>query len=79
MTGKRKRQLILAVKISFSSTVMFLLYRSIPLEELKEVMVSLNYFYFLPICLLLFVNTVLSALKWHLFLSADGVDIPCQR
>ncbi|MCW5209282.1 flippase-like domain-containing protein [Desulfobulbus sp. US1] len=76
MNGKRKQQLIFAVKIVFSSTVMFLLYRSIPLEELKEVMASLNYFYFLPICLLLFMNTVLSALKWRLLLSADGVDIP---
>ncbi|MCI5120187.1 MAG: UPF0104 family protein, partial [Candidatus Electrothrix sp. AUS4] len=75
MSGK-KRNLLLLVKIVFSTTLMYILYRRIPLEELKAVMGSLNYFYFLPICLLLFVNTVLSALKWRLFLSADGVDIP---
>ncbi|MCI5207397.1 MAG: UPF0104 family protein [Candidatus Electrothrix sp. ATG2] len=76
MSGKRKRQLMLLIKVCFSSTLMFLLYRRIPLEEMKAVLASLDYFYFLPICLLLFVNTVLSALKWRLFLSADGVDIP---
>ncbi|MCI5165361.1 MAG: UPF0104 family protein [Candidatus Electrothrix sp. GM3_4] len=76
MSGKRKQQLIFVVKITFSSTVMFLLYRKIPLGELKEVLASLNYVYFLPICLLLFMNTVLSALKWRLFLLADGVNIP---
>jgi uncharacterized protein (TIRG00374 family) len=76
MSGKRKQQLLLVVKIVFSSTVMFLLYRKIPLEDLKEVMGSLNYLYFLPICLLLFTNTVLSALKWRLFLAADGIEIP---
>lgn len=76
MSGKKKKQLFLFLKIAFSSTLMFILYRRIPLEELKEVMGSLDYFYFLPICLLLFVNTVLSALKWRLFLAADGVDLP---
>ncbi|WPD21022.1 MAG: lysylphosphatidylglycerol synthase transmembrane domain-containing protein [Candidatus Electrothrix scaldis] len=75
MSGKKKNLLLLA-KIVFSTTLMYILYRRIPLEELKEVMSSLNYLYFLPIGLLLFVNTVLSALKWRLFLSADGVDIP---
>jgi uncharacterized protein (TIRG00374 family) len=75
MSGKKKN-LLLLVKIVFSTTLMYILYRRIPLEELKEVMSSLNYLYFLPIGLLLFVNTVLSALKWRLFLSADGVDIP---
>lgn len=67
---------MLLIKVCFSSTLMFLLYRKIPLEEMKVVLASLDYFYFLPICLLLFVNTLLSALKWRLFLSADGVDIP---
>lgn len=76
MSGKRKRYLLLIIKIVFSSTLMFILYRKIPLEDLKEVIGSLNYLYFLPICLLLFSNTVLSALKWRLFLIADGVDIP---
>lgn len=46
------------------------------MEDLQEVLASLNYLYFLPICLLLFMNTVLSALKWRLLLAADGVNIP---
>ncbi len=73
---KNKKRLILAFKILFSSTLMFLLYRKIPLEELKGVLASLEYIYFIPICLLLLINTVLSALKWRLFLLADGVNIP---
>jgi uncharacterized protein (TIRG00374 family) len=79
MSGTKKKQLVLVFKILFSSTLMFLLYRRIPLDDLKGVFVSLEYIYFVPICLLLFVNTVLSALKWRLFLLADGVDIPLSR
>ncbi len=75
----KKKQLILAVKILFSSTLMFLLYSRIPLDELKGVFTSLEYIYFVPICLLLFTNTVLSALKWRLFLLADGIDVPLLR
>jgi hypothetical protein len=74
-----KKQLVLVVKILFSSTLMFLLYRKIPLDDLKGVFASLEYLYFVPICLLLLVNTLLSALKWRLFLLADGIDIPLLR
>ncbi|MCI5148077.1 MAG: UPF0104 family protein [Candidatus Electrothrix sp. MAN1_4] len=76
MSRKRKRSLFLVLKILFSSALMFLLYRRIPLHELKDVFASLEYIYFVPICLLLFMNAVLSALKWRLFLLADGIDIP---
>ena len=76
MNRKSKRQLFLVLKILFSSALMFLLYRRIPLDELKDVFASLEYIYFVPICLLLFMNAVLSALKWRLFLLADGIDIP---
>jgi hypothetical protein len=79
MSKKRKRQLFLVLKILFSSTLMFLLYRRIPLEDLKGIFASLEYIYFVPICLLLFMNAVLSALKWRLFLLADGIDIPLPR
>jgi uncharacterized protein (TIRG00374 family) len=72
---KHKGWLLLA-KVLFSSTLMFLLYRSIPSADLYEVLVGIDFRYFLPIALLLFCNTVLSALKWRLFLLADGVDIP---
>jgi glycosyltransferase 2 family protein len=73
---KRKQWLLLLAKILFSSTLMVLLYRSIPKADLYEVLLGIDFRYFFPIALLLFCNTLLSAWKWRLFLLADGVDIP---
>ncbi len=70
-----KKKYLLAFKLVFSCTLMYLVYRRIPMDGLRELLVSMDYRYLLPIAVLLFVNTVLSAWKWRLLLLADGVNI----
>ncbi len=74
--NKSRRRLLVAFKVLFSSTLIFLLYRKIPVDDLRDLLLEIDFRYFLPISLLLFMNTVLSALKWRLFLLADSVNIP---
>ena len=72
----RKKFLLLICKLLFSGGLLFLLYRKIPLQDLQGLLASVDYWFLLPIGVLLFVNTVLSAWKWRLLLLADGVNIP---
>ena len=72
----RKKVLLLICKLLFSGGLLFLLYRKIPLQDLQGLLASVEYWFLLPISVLLFVNTVLSAWKWRLLLLADGVNIP---
>ncbi len=76
MIKKRKKAALTIFKLLFSCTLMFLVYRKIPLDDLGGVLAGVEYRYFLPIAVLLFINTVLSAWKWRLLLLADRVDIP---
>lgn len=72
----RKKVLLIICKLFFSGGLLFLLYRKIPLQDLQGLLASVDYWFLLPIGVLLFVNTVLSAWKWRLLLLADGVNIP---
>ena len=76
MNRKTKKQLLIAFKVAFSCTLMFLLYRRIPLDGLRGLLASMDFRYLLPIALIMVVNTMISALKWRLLLLADGVNIP---
>ena len=71
----KKKTALLLGKLLISSGLLYLLYRKIPLNDVKEVLFSLETWYLVPIVVLLFVNTMLSALKWQLFLRADNVHI----
>lgn len=70
-----KRLLFNIAKLLFSGGLFFLLYRKIPLEDLQGVLATVDWLYLLPIGVLLFFNTVLSAQKWRLLLLADDVHI----
>jgi uncharacterized protein (TIRG00374 family) len=72
----KKKFLLIIFKLLFSCGLLFLVYRKIPMDGLRGLLASMDYRFLLPIALLLFVNTVLSALKWRLLLQADGVNIP---
>ena len=76
MSRTIKKRLWLICKLLFSSSLMFLLYRKIPLDDLHNLLSSFDLLFLPPILLLLFLNTAASALKWRLFLLADGVNIP---
>lgn len=70
-----RRFLLIAVKLSVSISLLLFLYRKTPIEQIKDLALNINFTYLLPIGLLLFVNTVISAGKWQLFLKADNVSI----
>ncbi len=64
------------IKLLVSAGLLFLLYRKTPLDGLLVLLADIDWRYLLPIAVLLFVNTVLSALKWRILLRCDQVDIP---
>ncbi len=72
---KHKKTVLFVGKLLISSGLLYLVYRKIPVHDFAQVLSSLSLWYLVPIFILLFINTVLSALKWQLFLRADGVDI----
>ena len=76
MTNSQKKTIFTLFKIGFSSCLMVFIYSRIPTEELRGLLGGLDLRYLVPIGILLFVNTVLSALKWRLLLLSDEVDIP---
>ncbi|HEB49029.1 MAG TPA: flippase-like domain-containing protein [Desulfobulbus sp.] len=64
------------IKLLVSTGLLVLLYRKTPLEGLLALLADIDWRYLLPIALLLFVNTVLSAWKWKILLRRDQVEIP---
>ncbi|MCW5198212.1 flippase-like domain-containing protein [Desulfobulbus sp. F3] len=74
--SRTAKKLLLTGKMLFSGTLMFLLYRKIPVGELTALLASLDLRFLPLIIVLLFFNTAASAWKWRLFLLADGVNIP---
>lgn len=72
----RKQSMTLLLKVLFSGGLMFFLYRATPLQEIWGILANIDVRYLAPIFILLFINTILSALKWRQFLLVDGVDIP---
>ncbi len=73
---KSRKALLILVKLSVSACLLFFLYRKIPIREIGTVLLGINPWYLAPVALLLVVNTLLSAWKWQLFLSADEVELP---
>ena len=71
-----KRITVIVLKLMVSIGLLAFLYRNIPFSEVGAVLGRINPSYLPAICILLVVNTVLSAWKWQLFLRGDGVDLP---
>lgn len=71
-----KKITVIVLKLMVSIGLLAFLYRNIPFSEVGTVLGRINPAYLPAICILLLVNTVLSAWKWQLFLKADGVDLP---
>ncbi len=70
-----RRYLLILFKLVVSVSLLVFLYRKTPLEQITNLLLHIDTRYLLPIILLLFVNTVISARKWQLFLKADGVGL----
>ena len=71
-----RRYLLIAFKIGVSLSLLVFLYRKTPLEQIGDLLLQVDVRYLIPIGLLFFVNTLISARKWQLFLRADQVNIP---
>ena len=72
----RNRAALTLAKLLVSTGLLVLLYRKTPLDKLLVLLADIDWRYLLPIVLLLFANTVLSAWKWKLLLRCDQVEIP---
>ncbi|MEJ2134709.1 MAG: lysylphosphatidylglycerol synthase transmembrane domain-containing protein [Desulfofustis sp.] len=70
-----RRYLLIAVKLAVSISLVAFLYRKTPLEEIGRLLAQIEVRYLLPIILLLFLNTVISARKWQCFLKADNLHL----
>ncbi len=73
---KRKRLLLVGGKLLISGALIAVLYRKTPLGAIGGVLAGIDLRFMPIIAGLLFVNTLLSALKWRLLLLGDAVDIP---
>ena len=62
-------------KWAFSLLLIFFLYRATPLAQIAEIFRHIDYRYLPLIFIVLFSNTVLSALKWKILLQADAIAI----
>ncbi len=71
-----KKRLLVIFKLSISVGLIFFLYRNTPISDIKHLLSGINVWYLPFIGLLLFTNTIISALKWRLFLKSDGISLP---
>ncbi len=71
----RRQAGTLLLKIILSGGLIWLLYRTTPFVDIRDVFATMDGRFLVPIAALLFINTVLSALKWKLLLLADNVHI----
>ena len=67
--------LLILLKLAVSISLIVFLYRKTPLEEIGRLLSQIEVGYLLPIILLLFLNTLISARKWQIFLKADNLHI----
>lgn len=70
-----RKYLLILVKLTVSISLIVFLYRKTPLEQIGTLLSQIDLRYLLPITLLLFVNTLISARKWQIFLKADNLHI----
>ena len=70
-----RRNLLILFKLAVSITLIVMLYRHTPLEQITSLLAQIKVGYLLPIGVLLFANTMISAKKWQIFLRADNLHI----
>ncbi len=76
---KSKKRLLLALKLLVSATLLFLLYQKTPLDQIKAVFSQCDVVLLGALFVILLFNTTLSALKWHILLRSDSIDIPLRK
>jgi len=71
-----RRYLLILCKLAVSISLILFLYRKTPFDQISQVLLQVDVRYLLPIALLFFINTLISAGKWQLFLIADNIRLP---
>jgi uncharacterized protein (TIRG00374 family) len=71
-----RRYLLILLKLAVSVSLILFLYRQTPIEQITGLLLQIDVRYLLPIALLFFINTLISARKWQLFLRADDIHLP---
>ncbi len=67
------------MRVAVSLGLLFLLYYSVDLNNLKAVLFQIHPVLVIVLLMLLLLNTLISASKWKLLLIADGIDISMGR
>lgn len=70
-----RRYLLMLLKIGVSVSLILFLYRQTPIDQIAQILLQIDVRFLLPICLLLCINTLISAKKWQLFLKADDLNL----
>ena len=67
--------LLISLKFIVSISLIAFIYRNTPLDQIGGLLARIDARYLLPIVLLLFLNTFISARKWQIFLKADNLNL----
>ncbi|MBN2143133.1 MAG: flippase-like domain-containing protein [Candidatus Aureabacteria bacterium] len=73
MLAAWRNRFIIIFKLGFCFVLLFLLYQKLDVKKIFPIVHTANYTLLSFCFLLLFVNSMLSALKWKILLEADGV------
>lgn len=71
-----RRYLLILCKLAVSVSLILFLYRKTPFDQITHLLLQVDVRFLLPIALLFFINTLISARKWQLFLIADSIRLP---
>lgn len=76
---KSFRKFLPLLKIAFSACLLLFLYSKADWNSFRGIFSQASPVFLLPIFILCFLNTVVSAFKWELLLKADGIDVGLWR
>lgn len=73
------RKLVPALRVLVSLLLIYLLYRKTDLRQIHAILSDARAGPLVVVFVQLFLNTAISALKWRLFLRADGIQVPLAK
>src|SRR6056297_2106190 len=72
---RKLKKIKILLKILLCIILISILFRKLDFADLHNVLENSSLLLFLPAFLLLFINTLISTLKWRILLKADGLKI----
>lgn len=71
-----KKHIAVLIKVAVSAALLSVLYSRVDLAGLARLLANMRVWLLLPVAVILFFNTWVSAAKWRLLLRADDIHIP---